>query len=108
MATYKRRQSESLWVDIECTRTTEIHDTWFDWVGAWKLLDSAGVVVMSEELVRADTVGVFQLRLGPTRYPDFAALPEGRYALVYQFRCDAVDYDQEAEDLLVISAQKYL
>lgn len=114
MATYKKKQGASIWVDIqlpesELAAIDPSVGAWTNnWTGAWKLTNSAGVVVLSGNMTKSATVGLFLVRIGKIAFPDLATLPIGSYNLTYQYLNTTVDYDNEETDKVTIQAQLYV
>lgn len=112
MATYKKVQAASLWVDISCQNLSLLDpsaNAWnTNWVGLWNITNSTGTVVLSGNLLKSTAVGVFQLRIGTASVTGWSTLPIGTYTITYQFRNSTVDYDQEDSDTLVITKQRYV
>lgn len=111
MATYKRKQADSLWVDLTASAVAEttidtIDSIWDNWSGVFTVAKKVGgTPLVTGNLLRSATKGIFRLRIGKTTGVSWTALPPGTYALTCEIQNITVDYSQELQDTLIISAQ---
>jgi len=106
MASYKRKQADSLFIDIPFKAWKTIDTTWANWSGLWTIrasLDTA--VLLSGTLVRPDTEGTFNLRLGPVTTSGWSTLAVGQYVLTIEINNATADYRTEDQSKLTITAQ---
>jgi hypothetical protein len=101
MATFKRYQGDSLWMDIDCAVWQDIDPVWPDWSGVW-VIDQTG---LSGDLSRSLIEGTFLLRIGPATVPGWNELPAGTHIITIQIEAPAVDYRYEETHKLMIKAQ---
>lgn len=106
MATYKRKQGDSLWINIECSDISAIDSTWTNWTGVWNISSTiGGAPTLSGTLSRSTTPGTFYLRIGPASTSGWTALPVGNHFLTMQIDNTTVDYRHEEQHKLVIQTQ---
>jgi len=101
----KKKQSDSLWLDITGESMGVVDSVWANWVGTWAIVTALGEVpVLSGTLTKdADAIGKFYLRIGST---DMGTLTVGNYIIVCQVENATVDYVQEiVQEKLTISTQ---
>lgn len=106
MASYKRKQADSLFIDIPFKAWKTIDDTWVNWTGLWTIrasLDTA--VILSGTLSRSDTAGTFNLRIGPVTTSGWATLPVGQYVLTIEINNATADFRIEDQPKLTVTAQ---
>jgi hypothetical protein len=132
MSTYKRKQGDSLWIDIQCDSVATIDVALNSWPANWdfswdiKATAASATVLLSGKTSGTqpatpscykvtETPGLFQLRIGPVSgaiagtptlgTTPWASLPEGSYVLTTQYENSNVDYRHEEQDKIVISTQ---
>ena len=107
MNTFKRKQGNSLWVDVTCENVEAIDATWSHWSGIWSITETlGGVAILEGNLVRSDTIGTFYLRIGPTSGgATWNTLKVGTYILNTEINNTSADYRHEEQDKIIISAQ---
>jgi len=105
MATIRRKQGNSLWLDIPGKSFNLVDSVWANWLGTYEVISDTGVTVLSGNLTKDATIlGKFSLHLGATV---MNTLTPGEYDLVFQFANTTVDYVQELNpQRLIISEQK--
>ena len=103
---YKRKQGDSLWIDITCDNVTTIDPTWANWSGSWTIAATVGGdALLSGAIGKSSTTGLFQLRIGPSSTSGWSALPVGNYFLTMQIDNTTADYRHEEQVKLVIQTQ---
>ena len=108
MATYKRIQGNSLWLDITADANLVLIDpVWDNWTGVWNIVKKVGGVVLASGLLtRSTTTGIFNLRIGPLAAGvTWTALAPGQYVLEIEINNVSVDYRDEKHHTLIITAQ---
>ena len=106
MATYKRKQGDSLWMTGICKQIESIDPVWGNWSGTWNVTAVAGgAVLVSGVLTKHATEKIFYFRSGPANTIGWSALPAGTYLLTIQIDNTTVDYRHEEQAKLVIQAQ---
>lgn len=100
----KRKQGDSLWVDVTGEGIEEVDATWDNWTGSWAIVPELGqAAVISGTMTKTATAGQFRVRIGSTL---MAGLSVRNYVLVCQVENTTVDYRQEiAQEKLTITAQ---
>ena len=106
IASYKRKQGDSLWIDVTCSSINDIDPVWDNWTGIWGITAAGSTtVVLQGSMIRHTTVGLFCLRIGPLLTDGWATLPDGAYSLVIQIDNIVVDYRHEETSKLLIQSQ---
>jgi hypothetical protein len=98
---FTRKQGDSLWIDITCDSADSIDSVWAHWTGVWSI---AGTI-LTGSLIRSNTPGVFQLRIGPATVSGWKELPVGTYQITVQIDNSSVDYRHEESHKLIIQEQ---
>lgn len=101
----KKKQGDSIWLDITATSAELVDDVWANWTGSWAIAPTVGAApTISGTLTKdATTLGKFYLRVGTTQA---ALLSVGTYYLTIQVDNVAADYRQEiAQEKITIAAQ---
>jgi hypothetical protein len=106
MAAYRRKQGNSLWIDITCD-ISEIDKVWANWSGSWKISAALGsVALLSGTLEKSTTPGLFHLKIGPVSGGvAWAGLAPETYVLATEILNATADYSQEDHDSLTILQQ---
>jgi hypothetical protein len=106
MATYKRKQADSLFIDLPFPAWSEIDNVWSNWSGLWSIratLDDP--VLLAGMLIRSETEGLFQLRIGPAGVVGWASLPVGQYILTTEVNNASADFRSEEQSKVIIEKQ---
>jgi len=104
--TYKRKQADSLFIDIPFKAWKTIDPTWTNWTGIWTVSATAGsTVLLSGTIARSATAGTFNLRIGPVTTSGWSTLPVGNYVLSIEINNDSADYRYEEQSKLTIATQ---
>lgn len=101
----KKKQGDSIWLDITAEAADLIDDVWVNWTGSWAVAPTIGATpVISGTLTKdATELGKFYLRITTTQA---ALLSVGTYYLTIQVDNTTVDYRQEiAQEKITITAQ---
>ena len=100
----KRKQGDSIWVDVTGESIEDIDAVWANWEGQWAIVTELGAApVLSGDMIRTDTPGLFYARVGASLT---GALAVRKYIMVFQVSNASVDYRQEvAHETLEITAQ---
>ena len=108
MATYKRKQGDSLWINVTCSNTDSIDATWANWSGVWDIASTiGGTPLITGALTRSTSTGTFYLRIGPATTAGWTALATGTYYLTIQIDNTSVDYRHEEQHKLIVQTQGY-
>ena len=112
MSTLKRIQGNSLWVNVVLdTYADFVYEsggtvTWSDFTGSYKVTNRTGTILIPETaMTRSDTVGTFYLRISTD---DMALLTASTYTITIQVRNLVIDYEEERQDTLVITAPELI
>ncbi len=101
----KRKQGDSIWIDVAGEGLAEVDAAWDNWTGEWAIIRSLDdrTPIVSGAMAKGATIGDFRMRAGATA---MAAVDPGDYLLVLQISNAAADYRQEiAHEKLLISMQ---
>ena len=100
----KKKQGDSLWVDISGNDFNVVDEVWANWTGSWAIVAALGEEpVLSGTMAKTDTIGQFRVRIGASY---MQTVPVGSYILVCEVKNDTVDYCQEiAQEKLTITTQ---
>ena len=90
----KKKQGDSIWVDITGDALDTVDSVWANWTGSWAIVSTlGGTPLLSGAMTKdATTIGKFYIRIGTTAA---ATLTVGNYFLVVQVDNTTVDYRQE-------------
>ena len=99
MAVEEYAHGSSIWADVVAENLPEITErlslSWSTWSGRWAVLPKAGgSAVLSGGLIRTDTVGTFQMKIGASLVTP-EAVPEGSYIIVCQADNAIADFSKE-------------
>lgn len=102
MATYTRKQGDSLWLDI-AGNISLIDSDWNNWSGKWAILDVIGEAPLIEGDLLKISSGVFRFK--PTLL-EMSSIAVGAHILIMQIENTTADYREEiSQDKLVIIPQ---
>jgi len=100
----KKKQGDSLWVDVTGSAMTTVDATWANWTGTWAIVPAiGGTPELSGTMTKdATEIGKFYVRIGASQ---MAILAVGTHYLVCQVTNSTVDYVQEVvqEKLTIIT-----
>jgi len=101
---WKRKQGDSLWIDVELKDIEVADDVWPDWTGSWAIVTSLGATpTLSGAMIQDPVLRKFYARVGAT---EMSTLSVGNYIAVGQVENSTVDYRQEIfQEKLVITPQ---
>jgi hypothetical protein len=108
MATFTRKQANSLWVAITFSNPADIDAIWTNFTGVYEVFLEEGLTattIPSGTLIRSTTVGLFFLKLGPLNTPGWETLPVGVHKIVFQIDNTVQDYRHEESHTLKIIEQ---
>lgn len=90
----KKKQGDSIWIDLVGDNVPEVDSAWDNWSGSWAISSTiGGAALASGSLTKDSTVtGLFKLRIGTSVT---SALTVGDYYLIVQVDNTTVDYRQE-------------
>lgn len=100
----KKKQGDSLWVDVTGQAIETVDSTWANWEGSWAIAPTIGATpVLTGTMTKGADIGVFWVRVGSTA---MSTLQVGTYYLICQVKNTTVDYVQEVvQEKLTITAQ---
>lgn len=101
----KKKQGDSIWVDVTGDALNTVDSVWANWTGSWAIVSTiGGTPLLSGAMTKdATTIGKFYIRIGTTAA---ATLTVGNYFLVVQVDNTTVDYRQEiVHEKITITAQ---
>lgn len=101
----KKKQGDSIWLDITAEAADLIDDVWANWTGSWAVAPTIGATpIISGSLTKdATTLGKFYLRITTAQA---ALLSVGTYYLTIQVDNATVDYRQEiVQEKITITTQ---
>lgn len=100
----KKKQGDSIWIDVTGDALSTVDEVWDNWTGSWAISTTIGATpTASGSMSKGPTIGTFKIRIGASVMENVAV---GKYYLIVQVENSTVDYRQEiAQEKLEIVAQ---
>ena len=100
----KKKQGDSLWVDVTGDAMDTVDSVWANWTGSWAIASVVGgTPLLSGSMTKGTDIGAFYVRIGSTA---MGTLAVGSYFLICEVENTTVDYVQEVvQEKLTISTQ---
>lgn len=98
--TFEKRQGNSLWLKIKCSKWASINSVWSNFAGTWELFDNEGISVGDGVMILSATEGILYVKLSPAL---MLSLAEGAYMLVSEVTNAVADYKEERIDSVVVA-----